>query len=273
MTFWEHLQELRSRIIKMILAFALGAAVAWWFKVELLELVATPFIEGWNQQNGKAKLHFPHPAALFIAYIKLSVLGGLVLSLPVILYQVWAFVAPGLYAKEKRFAIPFVLASCGLFAGGGYFGWRIAFPMAFQYLLGFADLPPGGKFDIEPTVMIGEYIEFLTRMLIAFGAVFEIPVVVFFLSIIGLVNHTHLIKFARYFIVIAFILGAIITPPDPMSQLLLAVPLIILYTFSIGIAYIFGKKPPKPSPETALAAGSSQAKAASNPKAKQETKV
>jgi sec-independent protein translocase protein TatC len=93
--------------------------------------------------------------------------------------------------------------------------------------------------------MIGEYIEFLTRMLIAFGAVFEIPVVVFFLSIIGVVNHTHLIKFARYFVVIAFILGAIITPPDPMSQLLLAVPLCVLYIFSIGIAYIFGKKPAK----------------------------
>lgn len=245
MTFWEHLEELRSRVIKMALAFALGAAIAWVFKVQLLEWVATPFIEGWNKQTGKPTLHFPHPAALFIAYIKLSVLGGFVLSLPILLYQIWAFVAPGLYAREKRFAIPFVLASCGLFAAGGYFGWRIAFPMAFHYLLGFADLPPGGKFEIEPTVMIGEYIEFLTRMLIAFGAVFEIPVVVFFLSIIGVVNHTHLIKFARYFIVIAFVLGAVITPPDPMSQLLLAIPLIVLYTLSIGIAYIFGKKPEK----------------------------
>jgi sec-independent protein translocase protein TatC len=245
MTFWEHLQELRSRVIKMILAFAVGAAVAWVFKTQLLEWIVTPFIEGWNKQDGRPTIHFPHPAALFIAYIKLSVLGGFVISLPVLLYQVWAFVAPGLYAKEKRFAIPFVVASCALFASGGYFGWRIAFPMAFRYLLGFADLPPGGQFDIEPTVMIGEYIEFLTRMLIAFGAVFEIPVVVFFLSIVGVVNHTHLIKFARYFVVIAFILGAIITPPDPMSQLLLAVPLIVLYTFSIGIAYLFGKKKAK----------------------------
>lgn len=245
MTFWEHLEELRSRMIKMILAFAAGAAVAWVFKTQLLEWVATPFIEGWNKANGKATLHFPHPAALFIAYIKLSVLGGFVLSLPILLYQTWAFIAPGLYAREKRFAIPFVVSSCGLFAAGGYFGWRVAFPMAFRYLLGFAELPPGGKFEIEPTVMIGEYIEFLTRMLVAFGAVFEIPVVVFFLSIIGVINHTHLIKFARYFVVIAFVLGAVITPPDPLSQLLLAGPLVVLYTFSIGIAYLFGKKAAK----------------------------
>ena len=249
MTFWEHLDELRSRLIKMILAFAIGAGVAWYFKIELLEWVATPFIEGWHTGKGVAKFHFPHPAALFIAYIKLSVLGGFVLSLPVLLYQLWAFIAPGLYSREKRFAIPFVVSSCGLFAGGGYFGWRVAFPMAFDYLLGFADLPPGGKFEIEPTVMIGEYIEFLTRMLVAFGAVFEIPVVVFFLAVIGAVNHKQLIKFSRYFIVIAFVVAAIITPPDPMSQLLLAVPLCLLYVFSIGICYIFEKKP---EPVTAL---------------------
>ena len=256
MTFWEHLDELRSRVIKMILAFAVGAGIAWWFKVDLLEWVATPFIEGWNQKDGVAKFHFPHPAALFIAYIKLAVLGGLVLSLPIILYQVWAFVAPGLYAKEKRFAIPFVVSSCLLFAGGGYFGWRVAFPMAFEYLLSFAELPPGEKFDIQPTVMIGEYIEFLTRMLLAFGAVFEIPVLVFFLSIIGVVNHKQLIKFSRYFIVIAFVISAIITPPDPMSQLLLAIPLCLLYAFSIGICYIFEKRraaaEPEPEPATAV---------------------
>ena len=245
MTFWEHLEELRSRLIKMILAFAVGAAVAWVFKHQLLEIVARPFIEGWNKQNGDATLHFPHPAALFIAYIKLSILGGLVLSMPILLYQLWAFIAPGLYAKEKRFAIPFVFSSCALFAGGGYFGWKVAFPIAFHYLLGFADEQWLKGIKVQPTVMIGEYVEFLTRMLIAFGAVFEIPVVVFFLSVIGVINHTHLIKFARYFIVIAFILGAIITPPDPMSQLLLAVPLIVLYTASIAIAWIFGRKKPE----------------------------
>jgi sec-independent protein translocase protein TatC len=248
MTFWEHLDELRSRIIKMFLAFAVGATVSWVFKTELLEIVARPFIEGWNSKNGAPELHFPHPAALFVAYIKLAVLGGLVLSLPVLLYQVWAFVAPGLYAKEKRFAIPFVVCSCALFAGGGYFGWKIAFPIAFKYLLGFADEQMASGLKVQPTVMIGEYVEFLTRMLIAFGAVFEIPVVVFFLSVIGVINHTHLIKFARYFIVVAFILSAIITPPDPMSQLLLAIPLCLLYGLSIGIAWLIARnKFPKPS--------------------------
>lgn len=246
MTFWEHLEELRSRLIKMILAFAVGAAVAWVFKTQLLELVARPFIEAWNTDKGRPTINFPHPAALFIAYIKLCVLGGLVLSLPILLYQLWAFIAPGLYAKEKRFAIPFVFSSCALFAGGGYFGWKVAFPIGFRYLLGFADEQMKSGLQIQPVIMIGDYVEFLTRMLIAFGAVFEIPVVVFFLSVLGVINHRHLIKFARYFIVIAFILGAIITPPDPMSQLLLAVPLICLYTVSILIAWIFGRKDAQP---------------------------
>jgi sec-independent protein translocase protein TatC len=245
MTFWEHLNELRARIIKMVLAFAIGAAVAWYFKSALLEVIVRPFVEGWNDKNSHATIHFPHPAALFMAYVKLSLLGGFIVSLPITLYQLWAFIAPGLYAKEKRFAIPFVASSCTLFAGGGYFGWKVAFPVAFQYLLGFANEPVGSNFEVKPTVMIGDYIEFITRMLLAFGAVFEVPVIVFFLSVIGVINHKHLIKFARYFVVIAFILGAIITPPDPLSQLLLAGPLCLLYAFSILIAWVFGKKQTK----------------------------
>ena len=252
MTFWEHLNELRSRLVKMILAFIVGSVIAWWYKEPLLKVITGPFITAWNENElpGVAKLHYPAPASLFIAYIKLSVLAGLIFALPIMLYQVWAFVAPGLYSREKRFAVPFVGASCGLFALGGYFGFKVAFPAAFQYLLGFSvpgspDVSDAGNFAVEPTVMIGDYMDFIIRMLLAFGAVFELPVLVFFLSVAGIVNHTHLIKFARYFIVIAFVLGAIITPPDPASQLFLAVPLCLLYVFSIGIAWLFGKRPPR----------------------------
>nr|HMR11442.1 twin-arginine translocase subunit TatC [Polyangiaceae bacterium] len=206
----------------------------------LLHWLTTPFIQAWNEQKltGQAALHFPAPASLFVAYLKLALLGGVVLSLPVMLYQLWSFVAPGLYSGEKRLALPFVFSSCLLFATGGYFGWRVAFPIAFQYLLGFSG--PVGKegFEVKPTVMIGDYIEFVTRMLMAFGAVFELPVLIFFLSLAGLITHRHLIQFARYFVVIAFLLAAIITPPDVTSQFLLAVPLIVLYVVSIGIAWL-----------------------------------
>ncbi len=243
MTFWEHLAELRTRLIRAIIAFLIGATIAWFYREQVLVWLTTPFLQAWNAGalGGKAALHFPAPASLFLAYIKLSILAGLVGALPVIFYQLWSFVSPGLYSREKRYAIPFVVASTTLFLGGGYFGWRVAFPIAFQYLLGFGGPVGQEGFEVKPTVMIGDYIEFVSRMLVAFGAVFELPVLIFFLSLAGVVNHTHLIKFARYFVVIAFALSAIITPPDITSQFLLAIPLIVLYIFSIGIAWLIGR--------------------------------
>jgi sec-independent protein translocase protein TatC len=149
-------------------------------------------------------------------------------------------VAPGLYSREKRLALPFVVTSCGLFAAGGYFGWRVAFPVAFQFLLSFAGTI--GTLEVKPTVMVSEYIEFVTNMLLAFGLMAELPVLAFFLSVAGIITHRHLIKFFRYFIVLAFVVAAVITPPDPVSQLLLAIPLILLYVVSIGVAYVFSRR-------------------------------
>jgi sec-independent protein translocase protein TatC len=244
MTFWEHLEELRSRIIRMGIAFALGGTVAWFYREALLGWLTQPFVEAWQRGHlgGKAALHFPAPASLFIEYVKLALLGGFVLALPIILYQLWAFVAPGLYSKEKRLAIPFVVSSCLLFAIGGYFGWKVAFPVSFQYLLSFSGPIGDQGFEVKPTVMISDYLEFVSKMLLAFGAVFELPVLVFFLSVAGVINHTHMLRFARYFIIIAFALAAVMTPPDVASQCLLAVPLCGLYGVSIGIAWVFGKK-------------------------------
>ncbi|MBK7582285.1 MAG: twin-arginine translocase subunit TatC [Myxococcales bacterium] len=239
MTFWEHLEELRTRLVRAIMAFLVGVVVCWIYREKLLIWLTKPFIEAWNagKLGGHAALHFPAPASLFVAYVTLAVVGGLVIALPVILYQLWSFVAPGLYSREKKLALPFVASSCLLFAGGGYFGWKVAFPIAFQYLLGFSGPVGAEGFEVTPTVMIGDYIEFVSRMLLAFGAVFELPVLIFFLSIAGVVTHQQLIKFFRYFIVVAFIVAAVITPPDVTSQFLLAVPLVLLYVISIGIAW------------------------------------
>ena len=246
MTFWEHLEELRGRILKALLAFGVGAGVAWYFREKVLIWLTTPFVTAWTSSitGQRPALHFPAPAALFIAYLRLSLMAGFVFALPIIFYQVWAFVAPGLYARERRFAIPFVLSSTLLFLGGGYFGWRFAFPVAFKYLLDFSGSLQSESISIaiEPTVMIGDYIDFISRMLLAFGSVFELPVLVFFLSVAGIIDHTHLIKFARYFVVLSFLISAIITPPDIMSQFLLAIPLCLLYVLSIGIAWALRKK-------------------------------
>jgi len=138
-----------------------------------------------------------------------------------------------------------------LFAGGAYFGFKFAFPKAFDFLLGFTGTL-GGGINIEANVTVGKYIDFVTHMLVAFGVAFELPVLAFFLSIAGIVNYKQLIKFFRYFIVIAFVISAVLTPPDPLSQLLLAIPLCGLYGISIAVAYFFGRKP-APEEETAKA--------------------
>lgn len=235
MTLWEHLEELRSRIVRMIISFLVGGVVAWIYRERLLKWLTQPYVEA-----GGATLHFPSPAALFISYVRLAAIAGLVFALPLILYQVWAFIAPGLYSREKKFAVPFVLSSCGLFVAGGWFGWRFAFPLAFRYLLSFAGHV--GGIDVVPTVMVSEYIDFVSHMLLAFGFAAELPVLVFFLAIAGLVDHKSLIKFFRYFVVLAFVISAVLTPPDPLSQLMLALPLCVLYGISIIVAYVFSKR-------------------------------
>jgi len=245
MTLWEHLEELRSRIVRMALAFLVGATVCWIYKERIREWLTQPFYVACEENHlaDKATLGDTSPASLFIAHVHLAALAGFIVALPFILYQLWAFIAPGLYSREKRFAIPFVVSSCGLFALGGYFGWAVAFPRAFGFLLSFSSQPTDGGHHVvvKPTVMIDEYIDFVTRMFIAFGATAELPILVLFLSIAGLVTHRHLIKFFRYFIVVAFVISAVLTPPDPMSQILMAVPLIGLYGVSIGVAWFITK--------------------------------
>lgn len=247
MTFWEHLEELRTRVVRAVLAVILGFGVSWYFKAQILEALAAPYIQAWHKSgiagpDAIAPLHNPGPTNLFTAYIKISLLGGIVLALPIILYQVWAFIAPGLYKNEKKYVIPFIATSCGLFVGGAMFGAKVAFPLAFQWFLELGKMDPGSSLAVEQVMMIDSYLEFVLQALLAFGITFEIPVVIFFLTIIGVIDHTHLIKFFRYFVVIAFVIAAVITPPDVMSQLLLAGPLVLLYGISIGLAWLFHKR-------------------------------
>jgi len=246
MTFWEHLDELRKRLVYCFVAFLICCVLTWEYRDPLLDIISRPFKGAWLAQGlpNEATLHFESPQAAFIAYFQLSLLGSIVLSAPVIFYQLWSFIAPGLYAREKRFVIPFVFSASSLFVGGCYFGWRVAFPITFNYFLGLAGTVGGGKgITITPTVMMGEYIDFVTRMLLAFGIVFEIPLLILFLSLAGIVNYLQLIRFSRWFVLISFVVAAVVTPPDITSQIVMAVPMLVLYVLSIGLAFIFGKKP------------------------------
>jgi sec-independent protein translocase protein TatC len=245
MTFWEHLDELRKRITYSVVAVVASVFVAWEVREPVLDALTKPFIDAWREQKikGDPNLNFSAPGAGFSANLQVSMIIGLALSTPIIFYQLWAFIAPGLYAREKKFVIPFVTLSTLLFVGGGYFGWLAAFPIAFNYFLGFSGSIGTHGLQIQPTIMLDNYLDFVVQMLLAFGIIFELPLFILFLSIAGIVNYLTLIKFGRWFILIAVILAGVLTPPDVTSQLIMAVPLITLYFVSIGLAAIFGKKP------------------------------
>jgi sec-independent protein translocase protein TatC len=244
MTFWEHLEELRKRLIWSVVAFFVGCFAAWEIHEPLFRVLRQPFDRAWVEQQltGPPAFHFNSPQGSFIAYFRISMIGGFAFAAPFVFYQIWAFIAPGLYAKEKRYVIPFVVLSTVLFIGGGYFGWRVAFPISFNYFLSLSGSGTDGGV-IVPTIMMNEYIDFCTQMLLGFGLVFELPMLLLFLSIAGLINYLHLISFARYFVLVAFIVAAIFTPPDVPDQLAMAVPMCVLYVVSIGLVYLFGKPP------------------------------
>jgi sec-independent protein translocase protein TatC len=242
------LRELRKRMFLSIVSFALCSGVAGFFSDKILGYLAQPFVDAWHAQNipGQPMLHFQTPAAGFFAYFELSLLAGFAMASPIIFFQLWMFIAPGLYAREKRFVIPFVVCSSGLFVGGGYFGWRFVFPTAFKYLLSFSGQiqQDVGGLVVSPTVMMGDYISFVSRMLLGFGIIFQVPLLALFLSLAGVINYLHLIRFGRWFIVVAFVVAAILTPsPDWTSQVMMAVPLVGLYGLAIVLAYFFGKPP------------------------------
>jgi sec-independent protein translocase protein TatC len=246
MTFWEHLDELRKRLTACVVTLVVAAFGAYYVKERLFALLTKPFSDAWRAKGlaGGPTMHFGTPAGSIIAYIKLSMVAGLVFSAPLIFYQLWSFVAPGLYAREKRFVIPFVLLSTLLFAGGGFFAWRAAFPFTFDFFLDTAGTVGGEQgITIQPTVMMDSYIDFALQMILAFGVMFELPLFILFLSLAGIVNYLQLIRFGRWFVLIAFIAAAIFTPPDMTSQVIMAVPMILLYGVSIILAFLFGKKP------------------------------
>ncbi|MDH5672203.1 MAG: twin-arginine translocase subunit TatC [Myxococcales bacterium] len=243
MTIWEHVGELRTRLVRVLLGMIPGVVVAWEFREWLLGFLLAPLTRAWHKLGlGEPTIHFSNPIDPFVAYLKIAVVVGLIVSSPWAFYQVWAFISPGLYEREKLYAIPFVLASSVFFIGGAYFGYQIVFPMGFETFLSMAGMLPVDGVRVQPTIMINEYLTFATRMLFAFGVVFEIPVFVSFLALAGMVNWKQLLDFGRYWVLVAAVLAALLTPPDVGSQLMMLVPLLVLYYLSVGIAYLIGPK-------------------------------
>ncbi|OHB25337.1 MAG: twin arginine-targeting protein translocase TatC [Desulfuromonadaceae bacterium GWC2_58_13] len=240
--FTSHLEELRKRL--MIAGGAWLAAFFGCYSVaeKLFQYVAEPVRTALPPGSSLVFISATEP---FFTYIKVAAVAGLLVALPVILWQLWAFVAPGLYGHEKRFAVPFVLVSCLCFAAGTYFGFVYVFPTVFTFLISFGT----STGEINAMLSMGSYLTLSTRLLLAFGLVFELPVVIFFLARMGVIDHKWLSKNRKYAILVAFVVGAILTPPDVFSQAAVAVPFIILYEVGIIVARLFGKKKPTPEAE------------------------
>ncbi len=251
MTIWEHIGELRKRLARAALALVGGAIVCWTFRERLLAWITTPYATAWRERfpelvkaGQSPELQTLAPADAFVNYMQLSLVGGVIIGAPAIFYQLWAFISPGLYAREKRYIIPFVLFSTTLFLSGIAFAYYVALPFSFPFffsLLGSVGGDSGIILTSKPTMEY--YLDFAEHMLLAFGFVFELPLFIGFLALAGIVTPQQLVKFSRYAIVGAFVVGAFVTPgPEISSQIAVSSALIALYFLSVGLAFLIYRK-------------------------------
>ena len=232
MPFMEHLGELRTRIVRSLMGLLVGLGIALPFSQKIVDYLARPVRATGNN------LVFLSLTEAFWVQMKVAVIVGLFIAAPAILWQIWAFVAPGLHTHERKYAAPFVLVGSVLFIGGGAFSLKVVTPYAISFLLSYSR--PG----LQPMISIGSYVDFLLKFTLAFGLVFELPLAITLLSRMGIVTPAMLSKNRKYAILGAFIAAAILTPtPDAFNQTLMAGPLIILYEVGIICARIFGRRP------------------------------
>ncbi|UCG05002.1 MAG: twin-arginine translocase subunit TatC [Desulfobacterales bacterium] len=234
--FTSHLEELRKRLITGFIAIGVGAVISFAFKERLFNILVQPLIK--VMEEGDTLIFTGLPEAFF-TYLKVALLAGIILASPVILYEFWMFVAPGLYKKERRLLGPIVVLSSFFFIGGALFGYFIVFPWGFKFFLGFATE------TIRPLPSMKEYFAFSAKLLLAFGVVFELPLVLTFLARLGIVSVDFLRRNRKYALLLFFIGAAILTPPDVITQIMMALPLMALYEISIIGARIFGRKKPE----------------------------
>ncbi len=249
-----HLEELRSRLFKALLAIAAAFAVCFPKSELLFDFLTAPLTRAAGNSEHPFLLIGTGVAEAFFTRMWVSFIAAVFVALPVILYQFWRFILPGLHRREIHYGRGFVLAGTFFFLAGAAFCYGIAFDTAFPFFL-----DEYARIGVTPSLRINEYLSFTSRMLVAFGIIFELPVATFFLARVGLVSHLTLVKYARHAIVIVFIVAAVLTPPDVVSQMLMALPLLVLYALSIGVAYVFYK--PRMVPEEGeIEAGSALAR-------------
>lgn len=231
MGFLDHLEELRKRIFYCLIAVVIGFFACWGYHEFIFSLMQKPILEALRVNGLAEKLVYLNPTDAFNLYLKLAFMAGVFVTSPFILFQVWLFISPGLYRNEKRYVFPFMFSTIALFLAGGYFGYKIVFPAALQFLIGF------GK-QFTPMITIHEYTDLFLSVILGLGVVFEMPIVIFFLALMGVVTAGWMWRNIRYAILGIFIVAAILTPtPDILNMCIFAAPMVGLYVLSIGIAW------------------------------------
>lgn len=238
MSLLQHLEELRKRIIYSLASVAVGFGVGIWKWEAIYHLMQKPIAEALAKNKLPTDLNFLNPTDPFNLELKIALIGGIFLASPFILYQVWGFISPGLYRNEKRFLLPFLFLSIGLFMAGGVFGYKIVFPVALEFLI-----TTGTKAGLHPMITITEYGNLFLTIMLGLSIIFELPIVIGFAASMGVVNAKFLFKHIRGAVLTFFIIAAILTPTtDPMNMTIYAMPMILLYVGSIGIAWIVHPK-------------------------------
>ena len=233
MSFLEHLEELRKRLIISMLSILGAFLVCWNFADRIYALVEIPLAKYLPKGD---KLVYTRLTEPFMLYMKVAFFAGIFLASPIIMFQVWRFISPGLYKRERRYAAPFIIFASLFFLAGGYFGWKIILPGACDFFI-----KTGTQF--KQMIKADDFFSFASTMILASGLVFETPILVFFLARLGIVTPAFMLQKSKYAIVLAFIIAALVTPsPDIYNQTVLAIPMIALYFIGVAIAYIFAKK-------------------------------
>ncbi len=242
-SFWDHLKELRTRLVQALIGVAVGMAVAGIWSEEIFRWIMKPVLR--SLPEGQRALNYTSYLEPFLVYLKVALYGGMFAAAPWVLWQLWQFVAPGLYKREKRVVIPFLLSGTLLFYAGGAFCYFLVMPYAFPALAAIAGP------DMRPLLTMREQLTLVLAMTLGFGIIFEVPVIIAFLSMIGLVDASFLSRYRRHAIVVNVVVAAIVTPTgDPFNLALMAVPMILFYEIGILLARILGKKKePAPAEE------------------------
>ena len=234
MSLLQHLEELRKCIIRSLAAVAIGFGVCWYFAQEkIYPLIEKPILVVFKKYNMDPQLHYLSPTDPFNLYMKVGLMAGIFVASPVILYQVWSFISPGLYRHEKRFVLPFLLLSVGLFLAGGYFGYRIIFPVAMDFLIGSY----GTAF--KASITIDAYTKLFLTIILGLAIIFEMPIVLGFAGMMGVVNAKFLFKHIRGAVLICVTVAAILSPTtDIMNLTIYSAPMVLLYVLSIGVVWL-----------------------------------